>query len=257
MKIDKKIVVACTISLMAGISLGFLAKMPKTEKETSQLVRAEKKTQNKAKNLGDEATIKGLRAKIKDLENQLKSATAENKPGKEEKLEFPFPGNGEGFRRPSIANMRKFAEEFKKRDPEGYANMTNRMAQGMARRQERNMSRLDILSSIDVSKMSAKQKEVHETYQELLARQMELQNILNPQNAEATDDDRQQALEEMGNIHRDLRKYSEEERKILLAQTGEEMGISSKDVPSFIEVIETVYDVTGNHHRFPGRPPRR
>jgi hypothetical protein len=153
--------------------------------------------------------------------------------------------------------MRKFAEEFKKRDPEGYANMTNRMAQGMARRQERNMSRLDILSSIDVSKMSAKQKEVHETYQELLARQMELQNILNPQNAEATDDDRQQALEEMGNIHRDLRKYSEEERKILLAQTGEEMGISSKDVPSFIEVIETVYDVTGSHHRFPGRPPRR
>jgi hypothetical protein len=92
--------------------------------------------------------------------------------------------------------------------------------------------------------MSEKQKAIHETYQDLLSRQVELENILNPQNTDLTDEDREKAFKEMRELHRDIHKYAREERKNLLSQTGIDLGVGSENVSTFVEMIETVYDVT-------------
>jgi hypothetical protein len=253
---NNKVAIACVLSLLAGVGLGFLVNRPAPVKENVP-TKIEKKQKAAVKDIGNEAIIRGLRKKIADLETKLQNLN--QTPQKEEEKKVEEKPNPErrmpGF---SIAEMRKFAEEFKKRDPQGYINMTNRMAQGMARRQEKNISRLELLSSFNVASMSEKQKAVHETYQDLLSRQVELENILNPQNTDLTDEDREKAFKEMRELHRDIHKYAREERKNLLSQTGIDLGVGSENVSTFVEMIETVYDVTsegwggrgrGGHHQ--------
>lgn len=251
---NKKTTVVCIVSLLAGVGLGLFIKRPQPANETVP-VKIEKAKKSDPGNLGNEAVIRGLRKRIKELESKLlSSAEKSTEKEKEKKTEVtPNASFNQGF---SIANMRKFAEDFKKRDPQGYINMTNRMAQGMARRQEKNLSRLDLLSSFNVSSMTDKQKEVHETYQELLARQTELENILNPQNTDISDEEREKAFSEMRELRRDIHKYAGEERRNLLMQTGIELGVGTENSASFIEIIETVYDVTSpgwNPHGRRGR----
>ncbi len=250
---NSKITIACIVSLLAGVGLGILIKRPEPISEPAP-IKIEKTKKAASKDLGNEAVIRGLRNRVKELENKLLSLAEKSSQNEEEKkVEEANTPNNNAF---SIANMRKFAEDFKKRDPQGYINMTNRMAQGLARRQEKNLSRLDLLSSFNVSSMTEKQKAVHETYQELLARQTELENILNPQNAEISDEEREKAFGEMRELRREIHTYAEKERKNLLMQTGIELGVAPENTASFIEMIETVYDVTSpgwGHHGRRGR----
>jgi hypothetical protein len=70
--------------------------------------------------------------------------------------------------------MKKMAVD----DPQRYAQITNRIANWRRRRSEQARSRIDFLSSIDTSRMSAEAREVHEELQQLVAHREELEEDL-------------------------------------------------------------------------------
>jgi hypothetical protein len=107
---------------------------------------------------GAQASIKALRARVAELEKQLAAKPADEKA--------PAPDSGPSrFVESHVERMKKMAVD----DPQRYAQITNRIANWRRRRSEQARSRIDFLSSIDTSRMSAEAREVHEELQQLVS----------------------------------------------------------------------------------------
>ncbi len=204
------------------------------------------------------ADLNRLRARIRDLERQLAERT-DAAAVTEENVEAPATNRVEGFRPfggpPSAAEMRARFEEMREKDPERYAQITNNMARWQSHRQERLQNQFDILASADTKHMTKAQRKVHEDYTRLLARQEELFELMNPNNTDVTDAQRDAAGKELRETWRQLHDLQRAERDTLLTQTANALGYKGQDAKEVVDAIKAVYEATGGGHH--GPPPGR
>ena len=256
--------VAIAAALVAGALLGYFipkltAKAPEPEANEEQA--AGKRPARPRSQSAHEADLNRLRARISKLEQEKSDlmkqlARRDAPPAAEEPVDGASTNRVERFpfgRPPSVAEMRARFEEMREKDPERYTQMTNNMAQWRARRQERLQSQFDILASADTRHMTKAQRKVHEDYQRLLARQEELHEMMNPDNTDFTDEQREAAFKEMRDIRHQLHDLQRTERDTLLTQTANALGYTGNDAQEVVSAIKGVYEATGGGHH--GPPP--
>ena len=92
--------------------------------------------------------------------------------------------------------------------------------------------------------MTAKQRQVHEDYVNLLARIDELGEQLNPL-ADVTEEQRKAAGQEMRESWHKLHELQRIERDTLLTQTANALGFRGRKAQEVVEGIKQVYEATG------------
>ncbi len=149
-----------------------------------------------------------------------------------------------------------FFARMKRERPKDYIQMTNNMAKARAERRAKVKDNLNFLASIDVSKFSEEATATHERLQELIARQEELNEKLNPLEREnVSEEERRKNFEEMMNIALEIGELNATERDTLFRTVAEEMGCAEDDADTFVETLTDIIDATGGN--FGGFGPRR
>ncbi|MGN0847075.1 MAG: hypothetical protein ACI4RA_06800 [Kiritimatiellia bacterium] len=256
---SRTLVTVAVPSLLCGALLGYFIR-PAAPVAATPEVKEERPARKVVKSSTDDAALARLRKRVQDLERQLAEKSAE--PVAEEATSEPVEASAARSERrgpPSPEEMRARLEEMRTTDPERYAQMTNRFANMRAHQLQRAQDKLDILASVDVNRLNPRQRQIHEQYQDLIARQEELRNMAfaSPDDASVTDEQRRAAHEEMREIGRQLHGVAQQEREILLSQTARSFGVKGDTAREFVETVKAVYQATesrGGGHG--GRRPR-
>ena len=245
-------------ALLAGVAIGYVAggrSAPGTSAQTA--AEAPKRTAPASiADQGEVASVKALRRRVAELEGLLaeKEAKSEvaisNAVAEAVKNRPPEPPRG---------NWRERMEEMKKNDPARYTQMTNRWAQWRRSRSEQARNKIDFLSSIDTSHMSARARKTHDELQELIAKREDIEAQL--QQEGLSDEERGKLMHELWSTHGDLRRLNGEERKNLLAETAHNLGFEGDDAKEISATIQEVIEATdsgwggGRHHGGHRGPP--
>ena len=248
-------------ALLCGALLGYLVRPAAPEPELEKASTAAKPSR---KAVTDDAALNRLRARIQELERQLANkaaqpaeAAAETPVKPEERPQNPFLRNGPPHM-PTAAEMRANMEELREKDPAKYVQMTNRFARWQEHRLQRTNDRLDILASVDTSRLSEKELQTHEALQDAIVRREELRQQLNPQNEDLTEEQRKKAFEELRALDQKMRQLETSERNTLLTKTARSFGLSKENAKEMTETVKAIYQATGGDHRHqmgPGGPP--
>ena len=242
-------------ALLVGVAIGYFAGEPGMP-ASPESGTATNVPPAKIADTGDAASVKALRHRIAELEKLLaekdgKSEIAiSNAVAEAVKNRPPEPPRG---------NWRERMEEMKKNEPERYAQMTNRFAQWRRNRAEQARSKIDFLSAIDTSHMSARAKETHDELQALIARREEIEAQLHQE--DLSDTEREALWKEMRESFRELQRLNGEERKNLLAETAHNLGFEGDDAKEISATIQEVIEATdggwggGRHHGGHRGPP--
>ena len=233
-------------ALLAGVAIGYFVK---DEAIPAEAPKAEEKAKKPVADKGDEASVKALRRRIADLEKLIaeKDGASEvaisNAVAEAAKVRPPEPPRG---------NWRERIEEMKKNAPERYTQMTNRFAQWRRDRAAQAQDRMEFLSSIDTSRMSAGEKKTHNALQDLIVRREELEQQLHQE--DLSDEERGRLMRELGDSHRELVRLNGEERKNLFNETAKGLGFTGADAKEFTATIQEVIEATdsgwgGRRHR--------
>ena len=235
------------LALLVGVAIGYFVKdepiaadEPAKVEETARKPVADK---------GEEASVRALRHRVAELERLLAEKDGEseiaisNAVAEAAKMRPPEPPR---------QNWRERMEEMKKNDPERYAQMTNRFAQWRRDRAAQAQDRMEFLSSIDTSRMSAGAKKTHAALQDLIVRREELERQLHQE--DLSDEERGRLMRELGDSHRELVRLNGEERKNLFNETAKGLGFTGADAKEFTATIQEVIEATdsgwgGRHHR--------
>lgn len=247
----KQSLIVALPALMCGALLGFLA-APTTapapiEEETAETAEAPKPARQ-AKPATDDAALNRLRQRVKELERQLAARSTETA----EPIEPGTNRPPEVARREGPPDFRNRMEDMRVNDPERYTQMTNRFASWRASHIQRVQDRLNLLASMDTSRMSPKQREDHLRYQELVARQTELGDQLRPGGAELSGDERRQMHQQLQQISHELNRLGDVERNTLLQQTALSFGLKGKNAAEAVETIKAVFQATESGWGGPG-----
>ena len=247
-------------ALLCGAFLGYLAQPAAPETETEDASPAAARPSRKS---SDDAALNRMRERIKELERQLADAKAmsanaeEDVPVKaEERPQNPFLRNGPP-RMPTAAEMRANMEELREKDPARYAQMTNRFARWQEHRLQRTSERLDILASVDTSRLSEKERETHEALQDAIVKREELRELLNPQDETVTEEQRRKTFDELRKLEQTMRQLETSERNTLLSKTARSFGLSKANAKEMTDAIKAIYQATGGEgprHGFGGPP---
>ena len=245
-------------ALLAGVAIGYFVK---DEPIPAEEPKVEAKAKKPVADKGDEATVKALRHRITELERLLadkedKSEIAiSNAVAEAAKVRPPEPPRG---------NWRERMEEMKKNEPERYTQMTNRFAQWRRDRAAQARDKIDFLSSIDTSRMSAGAKKTHNALQDLIARREDLEQQLHQE--DLSDEERGKLMGELHSTHHELMRLNGEERKNLFDETAKGLGFTGAEAKEFTATIQEVIEATdsgwgGRRHgggpRGPGGPGGR
>ena len=233
-------------ALLAGVAIGYFVK---DEPIPAEAPKAEEKAKKPVADKGEEASVKALRHRIAELEKLLAEKDGEseiaisNAVAEAAKVRPPEPPRG---------NWRERMEEMKKNDPERYTQMTNRFAQWRRDRAAQAQDKIDFLSSIDTSRMSAGAKKTHNALQDLIARREELEQQLHQE--DLSDEERGKLMGELHSTHHELMRLNGEERKNLFDETAKELGFTGAEAKEFTATIQEVIEATdsgwgGRHHR--------
>lgn len=249
-------------ALVCGALLGYFVR-PAAPERPSEAV-AERPARKTTRATGHDETAARLRARIQKLERGL---AAKNAPAAPQEAARPAPakappdGGARGERRgpPSPEEMRARMEEIRKTDPARYASMTNHSARVRTRQLARAQGKLDILASVDTTRLSTQQRRVHEQYQDLIARQEDLRTVAFAplDDASVTDEQRAAAHAEMREVGQQLRDLAHQERETLLDQTARAFGITGDAAQDLVETVRAVYQATeawGGRGPGPGGP---
>ena len=243
-------------AIVAGALMGYFIRpsAPDTPAEKQQPMHERQSAKKESRRSERDADLDRLRSRVRDLERQLASAAAAAEQRVEtqtsnraERVDAPFRHGP-----PSAAEIRERMEAMRVNDPERYTQMTNNMARWKARRQERLQSQFNLLSNADTAHMTKSQRAVHARYLDLLAKEEELREMMNPDNTDITDAQRDAAFKEMRETSHELRKLEKEERDTLLTQTANALGLTGNDAAEVVSAIKAVYEATG--HGGPGGP---
>ena len=237
-------------ALLAGVAIGYFVKDDPIPAEEPKTEVVEKKP---VADKGDEASVKALRHRIAELEKLLAE-----KDGKSELAISNAVAEAVKNRppEPPRQNWRERMEEMKKNDPERYTQMTNRFANWRRSRAEQARNKIDFLSSIDTSHMSAGAKKTHDALQELIARREGIEQQL--QSPDLTDEERGKLMGELHLTHRELMRLNGEERNNLFEETARNLGFEGEDAKEISATIQEVIRATdagwGGHHGGPRGP---
>ena len=236
-------------ALIVGAAIGFFAH---PEGGNAAAVAPQGETPSGSKPIADNgsaATVASLRARISDLEARLASAeaNAKSESAAEKVAEFapPQPGRNPG------SDFRAHMEAMKKNDPARYAQMTNRFAQMRSHQLARQQSKLDFLSSIDVSGMDAASQKTHNDLQDAIVRLEELRERMHKE--DLSDEDRKSIFEEMRETEHELRRLGAAERNNLLSEMVRSMGLEGEAVNDATRMVNEI--ITATESRGFGRPP--
>ena len=238
-------------ALLAGVAIGYFVK---DEPIPAEEPKVEEKAKKPVVDKGDEASVKALRRRIAELERMLAE-----KDGKSEIAISNAVAEAVQSRPPESPRQdwRERMEEMKKSDPERYTQMTNRFAQWRRSRSEQARNKIDFLSSIDISRMSAGAKKTHNALQDLIAKREEIEQQL--QAPDLSDDERGRLMGELHSTHRELMRLNGEERKNLFEETARNLGFAGEDAKEFSATIQDVIEATdsgfGFHHGGHRGPP--
>ena len=239
------------VALLAGVAIGYFVK---DEPIPAEEPKVEEKAKKPVVDKGDEASVKALRRRIAELERMLAE-----KDGKSEIAISNAVAEAVQSRppEPPRQDWRERMEEMKKSDPERYTQMTNRFAQWRRSRSEQARNKIDFLSSIDISRMSAGAKKTHNALQDLIAKREEIEQQL--QAPDLSDDERGRLMGELHSTHRELMRLNGEERKNLFEETARNLGFAGEDAKEFSATIQDVIEATdsgfGFHHGGHRGPP--
>lgn len=198
---------------------------------------------------GDDASVKALRARIRDLERQLAERQTRSETTKAEVATPAGEATQSERSHQRREGFRERMERMKKEDPKRYEEMTKRFESFRKAFAERQQARQEFLSSVDVSRMSASDKKVHNDYQELLAHRDELMEQMHDEGV--SDDQRRAIGTELHETMGQLNALGEQERSNLLRQTIESLGFQGDEVGEITATINDVFDVTSEWR--PGR----
>ena len=237
------------VGTCVGYCLGFSGSGGDGESKPAEKAKAEKRPPS---DVGESASVKALRARIAQLEQQLAAARTARQPEAQTNavaVTAPQPG-GPGQMR---FNPREWLESVKKNDPARFVQMTNRFAQFRRRRLERQQRNLDFLSSVDTSNMSAAAKKTHASLQAAIERRAELEEKMHQEGI--SDEERGAVMEQLRASEHELRKLRSEERRNLFKATAATLGFEGDDAKEIVSTIEEVIDATEGSHRHMGPPP--
>jgi len=230
-------------ALIAGVAIGYFAKCPPDADSpadgTSYVAKG------KVADKGEESSVKALRRRIAELEKLLAEKAGSSGVAISNAVAEAVK-NVSPFERPR-GNPREWMENLKKTDPERYTQMTNRFARWRQRRHDRARNRIDFLSSIDTSHMSASAKKTHDELQELIARREELEEQMHQE--DLTDEQRHQIFEQMRETDHALRRLNGEERKNLIEETARNLGFEGEAVQDISATLQEVIEATGGNGR--------
>ncbi len=212
--------------------------------------------------LADESEVARLQRRLRDLERSLarhaqqatQTADAPERAGTPERATNATPPPAR-HGPPTAADMRARMAELRKNDPQRYAQITNRFAQMRQRNLNRVQNQLDLLESVDRSRLTKAEQDVHDQYQEAVARREELRELLNPQNEDITEEQRREAFRELRDLDQQTQRLAESERNTLLTQAARDMGITGTEAAEFAETVSAIYEATQTRGG-PGGPPR-
>lgn len=239
-------------ALLAGVAIGYFVK---DEPIAAEEPKAEETARKPVADKGDEASVKALRRRIAELEKLLAEKDGEsevaisNAAAEAVKARPPEPPRG---------NWRERMEEMRKNDPERYTQMTNRFANWRRSRAEQARNKIDFLSSIDTSHMSAGARKTHDALQDLIASREEIEAQL--QNPDLSDEERGKLMRQLWESHGELQRLNGEERKNLIDETARSLGFEGEDAKEISATIREIIEATdsgwGGHHRHGGGPRR-
>lgn len=236
----------------AGLALGIAIRPRDTPVESAMRPvtpgQTAKPPEKKAR--PDNGQMAALRARIADLERQLTARPAANETPPPATATPPPAANA--FL-PSPEHFRERMARLEKEDPARYAQITNRFASWRRQRTEHAQSRLDFLSSIDTSVMTADARATHEELQAQIAKREELESRLH--DPDLSDEDRRTLFREMFEADRVLNDLNRKERETLLSQMATELGFEGEAAQDIAATVHAIVDATEN--RRPGPPRRR
>ena len=238
-------------ALLAGVAIGYFVKdepIPAEEPKTEAV--GKKAVADK----GDEASIKALRYRIAELEKLLaeKGEDSEiaisNAVAEAARIRPPEPPR---------MNWRERMEEMKKNDPERYTQMTNRFANWRRSRAEQARNKIDFLSSIDTSHMSAGAKKTHAALQDLITKREEIEEQL--QQPDMADDQRRSLMEQLRDMRHQIQRLNGEERMNLISEVANSLGFEGEDAKevalTLIDVVQATDEGFVPHHGGHRGPP--
>ena len=255
MKIGTIVLVAC--ALVGGVAIGWVVR-PSDQAPSGERTAPKKaeRASKRVEDVGADSARDALRRRVKELEREIAALRAERAAPQEapsnnaERVEAPRRQGP-----PTAAEFRARMEEMREKNPEQYAQMTNRMASFRAFGLRRAANRLETLASVDTSRMTKKELAVHEKLQDVIAREQELHDIARPDNANTTDEDRQAAWKELRELHEQKNELERAERNTLLAKAAESYGVKGAEAKELVETVKAVYEATQSG--WGGGPPHR
>ena len=225
------------VALLVGVAIGYFVKdEPVAAEEPAKAEETAKKAAVADK--GGEASVKALRRRVAELERMLAAQEADSEVAISNAVVAARPAD-----RPQ-QSWRERMEEMRKNAPERYTEMTNRFARWHRDQAERARNKIDFLSSIDTSRMSGEAKKTHVALQNLIARREELSARL--QQEDLSDEERGQAMRELGESHREMMRLNAEERRNLFAETARNLGFEGDEANEFSATIQEVIEATDN-----------
>ncbi len=241
-------------ALICGALLGYFIR-PSTPVPAAPAAPVERPPRKTVKTT-DDAALNRLRARIADLERQLaEKPAATTEEAVPEPATPPTAARSERRGPPAPEDMRARMEDMRRNDPERYTQMTNRFAHMRARQLDHAQNKLDILASVDPAQLTPEQRDLHDQYQDLIARQEELRNLAFAplEDAAVTDEQRRAAHEELRQNGRELHRLAQTERQILLEQTARSFGVKGEAAKELVETVKAVYQATTEAWGGPGR----
>jgi len=238
-------------ALLAAGALGYCLHPSGDVAPVSKTEVAEKQPACAIPDVGEAAKVSALRAQVQELETRLadsrksEEAAVSNAIARVTQQHFDRP--------PPPGGPRERLEELKKRDPQRFMQMTNRLAKMHQERKRRQEARASFLSSVNTANMSAQDKETHDEYQELLARREALEEQIHQ--PDLTDDARHELMGEMREIDHQMRTLGESERKVLLNEVAQAIGMQGDAAAELVETVGEVFSATEAGCGGPPGPP--
>jgi hypothetical protein len=192
----------------------------------------------------DSAEVKALRRKVRDLEARL---------ARREEAAEPIAPPAPHPPAPKPESMSERMARLEREDPGRYGEITNRIAQWRRTRARRTQEKMEFLSSLDVSGMSADARKTHARLQELTVARHALEERMHSR--DLTDAERGELFREMREYDRELHELNAKERDNLLEETVRNLGFDGDDVREISATVKEVFEATDSPRRF-GRRPR-
>lgn len=257
MKTNLMIAVA---ALAAGAGMGY-ALAPRQTADASPDQFGQAVAAQAIADVGGDASVAALRARIAELERTLGAKAAEAGEAKTDAvltdLGIPVEKTDDGtyrLRQPTPDEMRKLMrqgrEMWRREHPEEVARFEENMRRMAERRANQVKSRIEFLASIDTSTMSESDKATHDEVQQLMSRREEL--LARMQEEGLPDGEREQIGRELFETDRSLREKSDSEREILIRQTAEALGFTGDDAETIVGTIGEIIEATESRGRFGG-----